>query len=87
MHQLRGLRAGDVLVLERAFFVRRELADMQVGQNQRLVAGSTLNPPMRLDPTFIEICLWMRIRNIKSHSEHEDETAVMDVFGHEPFTS
>lgn len=85
MHQLRGLRAGDVLVLERAFFSASGAGHVQVGK-QRLVGWiDAESGPMRLTLTSIEDMFVDEDFAAQPYSEHEDETAVMDVFGHEPF--
>ena len=85
MNQLRSLRAGDVLVVEQAFFSASGTGHVQVGK-QRLVGWiDAESGPTRLTLTSIEDTLVDEDFATQTYSGYEDETAVTDVFGHEPF--
>ncbi|AZE76542.1 FliM/FliN family flagellar motor switch protein [Pseudomonas synxantha] len=85
MHQLRSVRAGDVLVLEQAFFSASGTGHVQVGKRRLVGWIDAESGPMRLTLTSIEDMLVDEDFAAQPYSGHEDETAVTDVFGHEPF--
>ncbi|MDQ0978940.1 FliM/FliN family flagellar motor switch protein [Pseudomonas synxantha] len=85
VHQLHSLRAGDVLMLEQAFFSASGTGHVQVGKRRLVGWIDAESGPMRLTLTSIEDMLVDEDFAAQPYSGHEDETAVTDVFGHEPF--
>lgn len=82
--QVRNLRAGDVLVLEQAFFQPQGNGYVQVGRQRLHGCIDDDTGPLCLTLTSIEDTSVDEDFSAAYYAEPEDEP-VMEVFGHEPF--
>lgn len=83
--QARGLRTGDVLLLEQSFFQAQGDGYIQVGK-QRLHGGiDDACGPLCLTLTSIEDTSVDEEFAAPHYSGYEEDEPVVDVFGHEPF--
>ncbi|NVZ19378.1 FliM/FliN family flagellar motor switch protein [Pseudomonas costantinii] len=83
--QVRSLRAGDVLVLEQAFFQAQGVGHLQVGRQRLHGRIDDDTGPLCLTLTSIEDASVDEDFSAPDYSEYEGDEPVMDAFGHEPF--
>ena len=85
LSQLRGLRAGDVLMFEQVYFQAHGNGHVQVGRQRLCVFIDDESGPVCLTLTSIEEAPLEEDFATPPYAGHEDDTPVVDVFGHEPF--
>lgn len=86
--QVRSLRAGDVLMLEQAFFDVRGNGQVRAGKHRLRGCIDDESGPVCLTLTSIEETSVDEDLSAQHYSEYEDndlDEPVVDVFGHEPF--
>ncbi|WDU61604.1 FliM/FliN family flagellar motor switch protein [Pseudomonas poae] len=83
--QVRTLRAGDVLMLEHAFFQSEGSGYVQVGKQRLHGCIDDDIGPLRLTLTAMEDMTVDEEFSAPYYAEHEEDQPVVDVFGHEPF--
>lgn len=83
--QVRGLRTGDVLVLEQAYFNAQGAGYVQVGTQRLQGRIDDDTGPLCLTLTSIEDTSMDEEFSAPHYSEYEEDEPVVDVFGHEPF--
>jgi type III secretion protein Q len=86
--QLRGVRAGDVVMLEEPFFNVHGAGQLRVGRQRLHGRIDDETGPLCLTIVSIEdTCVDedFTVEQYPGHDNYEEDTPVVDVFGHEPF--
>ncbi|MDF3201354.1 FliM/FliN family flagellar motor switch protein [Pseudomonas sp. 1912-s] len=83
--QLRGVRAGDVVMLEQPLFDRQGNGYLHIGKRRLHVRIDDDSGPLCLTLISIEETSVDEDFAIPQYPEHELDEPVVDVFGHEPF--
>lgn len=83
--QVRGLRTGDVLMLEQPFFQAQGKGYLQVGKQRLHGCIDDATGALCLTLTSIEDTSMDEEFSAPHYSEYEEDEPVVDVFGHEPF--
>lgn len=85
MRQVRGLRAGDVLVLEQPFFRADGTGHVSAGRQRLLGRIGDETGPLCLTVTSLEDTSVDEDFAVPHYPDQEDDAPVVDVFGSEPF--
>ncbi len=88
MTQLRSVRAGDVLMLEQAFFDVQGSGQLRVGKHRLRGCIDDESGRVRLTLISIEetsVDEELSAQHYSGYEEHDLDEPVVDVFGHEPF--
>ncbi|USX00574.1 FliM/FliN family flagellar motor switch protein [Pseudomonas proteolytica] len=88
LSQVRGLRAGDVVMLEQAFFDVHGNGQLRIGKHRLHGRIDDESGPMGLtlistEETSVDEDL--SAQHYSGYEEHDLDEPVVDVFGHEPF--